>query len=533
MAGALAAQGVRVAFGLPGVHNLPLWPACTRAGVPIVGARHEQGAAYAADGLARTTGHVGVALVTTGPGAANTLAAVGEAWTSHSPVVIVATDVSRAHRQPGVYRGALHESLDQAAMFRPVVKATLEVAEPEAVGPAVQAAITIAATPPAGPVYVGIPHDLLRAPCPAVALMPPAPRAATAAEVEPLLAAIRSARRPLVWVGGGAKDASGAIGALASRLGAPVLTTFQGRGVLPAGHPCLVGAPPHEPVVIDLVRRADLVVVIGSDLDATNTMAWQLPLPERRVAINLDPEDAAKSYPMDAVVAADATFAGVLAESFAPREPWVDAPAVGAAVRAELRSQPETRPAVDFLEATESALPESTVLFADMCIPGYWLAGYVAVHRARSLHYPVGWGTLGFAFPASIGAASALRAAADERPVVSFNGDGGTLLALGELAVVAQERLPLVIVVVDDGGYGMLRYGHHDEQIGSTLHTPDFAAVARGFGVEAVSVDGLSDDYGKALAAAIAAGEPRLLHVRARFVPPRTTSPRWPLRGGS
>src|SRR5215216_5259458 len=121
--GELERAGVEVCFGLPGVHNLALWEALRASPIRLVGVRHEQAAAYAADGYARATGQVGVALTTTGPGAANTLAAVGEAWASRSPVLVIATDIPTTVRRPGVYRGALHETTDQAAMFGPVVAA--------------------------------------------------------------------------------------------------------------------------------------------------------------------------------------------------------------------------------------------------------------------------------------------------------------------------------------------------------------------------------------------------------------------------
>jgi acetolactate synthase-1/2/3 large subunit len=529
VAHALHGLGVRVAFGLPGVHNLALWPALGAAGVQIVGVRHEQTAAYAADGLARATGGVGVALTTTGPGAANTVGAVGEAWASHSPVVVIATDIPTGVRRPGVYRGVLHESVAQAAMFVAITKSTVEVADADGLASAVVTAATIARTPPAGPVYVGVPSDLLEAAAPAFDV-PPAEWRATRADVGPLLDFIASSQRPLLWVGGGARDAGAGIDALATRLGAPVVTTYQARGVLPADHPLLVGAPPHEPPVTDLVARADLAICIGSDLDAMNTMAWRLPLPDRRVAINVDPEDAAKNYAMDVAVAADARLTETVAAAVGPpRAPWAgDLAALARDLRDELRATPETASAVEFLEHTEAALPGDAVVFADMCIPGYWLAGHARVRSPRGLHYPMGWGTLGFAFPAAIGAAAALP----DRPVVSVSGDGGMLFAIGELAAVAQEGVGLTAVVVDDGGYGMLRYGHApDEDIGSDLTTPDFAAVAEAFGVAARRVDGVGPAYRAALAEAVASGVPNVLHVRAGLFPPRSTSPRWPLRG--
>ncbi len=526
----LRSLGVEVAFGLPGVHNLALWPAFHAAGIRIVGSRHEQGTVYAADGLSRATGKLGVALTTTGPGAANTVGAVGEAWASHSPVVVIATDIPTTQRRPGVYRGVLHESIAQAAMFVAVTKSTIDVADADGIGPGIAAAATIARSAPSGPVYVGIPTDLLDAPSPGVGV-DAGDWERNRNNLQPVLEAITASERPLLWIGGGSRDAGDEIDALATRLGAPVITTYQARGVLGADHPLLVGAPPHEPPVIDLVERSDLVIVIGSDLDAMTTMAWRLPLPDRRIAINIDPTDAAKNYSMDTVLAADARISGLVADAVTAREPWAgDLGGLVKQLRDELRAAPETADAVEFLERTEAALPADAVVFADMCIPGYWLAGHFRVQTPRALHYPMGWGTLGFAFPAAIGAAAALQDAA--RPVVSVSGDGGMLFAIGELATAAQERLPLTAVVVDDGGYGMLRYGHDPgADLGTELTTPDFAAVARGFGLAARTVDGVGEEYAAALSEAVASGAPNLLHVRAALFPPRSTSPRWPLRG--
>lgn len=530
VAHSLQSLGVTTAFGLPGVHNLALWPALQEAGIRIVGSRHEQGTVYAADGLARATGNLGVALTTTGPGAANTVGAVGEAWASHSPVVVIATDIPITQRRPGVYRGVLHESIAQAAMFVAVTKSTIDVADADGIGTAIVTAATIARSAPSGPVYVGIPTDLLDSPAPVVDA-PPGEWSNSRGDVQPILDAIAASERPLIWAGGGARDAGDGIAALATRLGAPVVTTYQGRGVLDADHPLLVGAPPHEPPVIDLIEQADLAIVIGSDLDAMNTMAWRLPLPDRRVAINIDPTDAAKNYSMDATLATGALIASALADAIPAREHWAgDLVKLVEALRDELRTAPETTESMSFLEHTEAALPAEAIVFADMCIPGYWLAGHYRVRSARSLHYPMGWGTLGFAFPAAIGAAAAFQA--DARPVVSISGDGGMLFAIGELATAAQEGLPLTAVVVDDGGYGMLRFGHDPEaDFGTELSTPDFAAVARGFGIAARTVDGVGATYQGALAEAVASRAPNLLHVRARLYPPRSTSPRWPLRG--
>src|ERR1700760_4001381 len=148
--------GVELVFGLPGVHNLPIWKALSASGIRLVGVRHEQTAVYAADGYARATGRLGVAVVTTGPGAANTLGATGEAMASGSPVLVMATDIPAAIRRPGTYRGSLHETRDQTAMFGPVTKAATLASTAAEVGDAVAAAGHAALSAPQGPVYLGI-----------------------------------------------------------------------------------------------------------------------------------------------------------------------------------------------------------------------------------------------------------------------------------------------------------------------------------------------------------------------------------------
>ena len=185
-------------------------------------------------------------------------------------------------------------------------------------------------------------------------------------------------------------------------------------------------------------------------------------------------------------------------------------------------SDPE---ALAFLDGVAAALPPDAVLVCDMCIPGYWLGGFHRPSAPRRLLYPLGWGTLGCAFPQAIGAALG-----GGGPAVSVSGDGGFLFACGELATVAQERPPLTAVVVDDGGYGMLRFDQElrgDPHVGVDLVTPDFIRLAASFGIEAESVDGLGADFASALARHVAEPEPTVLVARAALRPPPNTSPRW------
>jgi thiamine pyrophosphate-dependent acetolactate synthase large subunit-like protein len=521
----LEAAGVDVVFGLPGVHNLAAWEALRESPIRLVGVRHEQAAVYAADGYARVTGRLGVALVTTGPGAANTLGACGEAWASRSPVLVVATDIPTGLRRRGMHRGVLHECVDQPGMFAPVTKERFTPTTFAELAFATLAGPEAALRAPTRPVYLEIPTDLL-------SLMGEEPAMASgrpvlpAPDVEPALDLLEAARKPLVWAGGGAvaAGASAAVASLAECLGAPIVTTYSANGIA-AGHPLRLGLPPHVPEIGALWDDADLVIAVGSDLDGTMTQNWRMPAPPRLVALNVDEADAAKNYAPDAIVAGDARAAceALTLEVSGAREPWVDVAAVRDRARAALGDQFPAELA--FLDAFAEAAPDETVVLCDMCIPGYWLGGFHAAPAPRRLTYPLGWGTLGCAFPQSLGAALA-----GAGPVVSVSGDGGFLFACGELATVAQERLPLTTLIVDDGGYGMLRFDQRRsgaETYGVDLRTPDFVALAESFGVRAEAVDGLDGAFSAALARQLADPEPSVLVARAALEPPPTTSPRW------
>jgi acetolactate synthase-1/2/3 large subunit len=509
---ALKQLDVEVAFGLPGVHNLAAWRAFPGSGVRLVGVRHEQTAAYAADGYARATGRLGVAITTTGPGAANAVAATGEAWACHSPILVIATDIPSSVRRPGVYRGVLHETTDQSSFFRPVTKSCLQVHSVEEIYGAVVEAGHLALEMPQRPVYLEIPTDLLSAQVADV-------EAAVLDHTEPLDAAaiaaaaqlLAAAERPLIWAGGGA-TASGAgpqLAALAERIGAPVLTSYGGRGLLPPDHPHLVPLPPSVREAGDLWDAADLVLVLGSDVDAMNTQGFRQPRPPVVVTVDLaEPVNV----PPDVWIRGD--VASVLQRwSPAARAPWFVRPA-----GRELYIGPETA----FLDALESALPDDAVVVADMCVPGYWYGAFGRVQRPRGLAYPVGWGTLGFGFPASLGTSLS------GRPTVALVGDGGFLFACGDLATAAQERLPVTVLLVDDGGYGMLRYDFTkdgEKPVGTELEPPDFVALARAFRIAAEEVT--VEELGEALGRHIASGEPSMLVLKATFTPPPNSSPNW------
>ncbi len=529
LADALVELGTEVVFGLPGVHNLPLWEALAATDIKIIGVRHEQTAGYAADGYARATGKLGVALVTTGPGAANTLGAVGEAMASAAPVLIIATDIPSTLRRPGVVRGVLHETSDQRAMFAPVTKGGFTVRAADQVATTVHRAARLALQPQTGPVYLGVPTDYLRESVPH--RRPPAKPREVEADVPDLARAERmlsNAKNPVIWAGGGAlrSGAGSAIGQLAETIAAPVITTFAARGLLPLDHPCLAPNPVHSPEVGELWDEADVVLAVGTDFDGLMTQNWLMPKPPKLIAINVDAEDAAKNYPPDLTLVGDARR---VVERLLPKpragldDLTLRLAGIGRRVRRRIRE--EEPQAADFLSTLDEVVPTDAVFVSDMCVAGYWVGGFHRVREPRKLAYPMGWGTLGYGFPASLG-----TAAAGVGRAICITGDGGFLYGCGDLATLAAEQLPVTVILVDDGGYGMLRFDQEQAglpQRGVNWDSPDFVGLARSFGVHADRVSGFGRAFRRLLAEFVESDEPNVLVVRAKLKPPLNTSPRW------
>lgn len=526
---AFAAAGADRVFGLPGVHNLAFWRDWDPGLPDIVGVRHEQTTVYAADGLARASGGLGVALVTTGPGAANAVGAFGEAAACGSPVVLVASEIPGTLATPGVVRGVLHESRDQAALFEPLAKAVFRPRTAQGAVAALRDAIDTALAWPRGPVYLDVPTDVLsQAAPPPAAPEPPGRAEPPAADLARLADLVGTAGRVVIWAGGGVvqSGAEAELAAVAERLAAPVVTTYAARGVLAPDHPCAVGLPPHEPEVADLVAGADLMLAVGTAFDGIMTRNWRMPMPPALAVVNCAADHLTGNYRPDVAVLGDAraTLAALL-DLLPDRSDSGGGPALpGAAVWSRLAADPRSAEGVSFVRTVDSVVTSDTVVVCDMAIPGYWYGGYGRIERSRLLQYPVGWGTLGFALPAAVGPAAA------GHPTLAVCGDGGFMFAVGELATLAQERLPLTVLVVDDGGYGMLRYDQEvagDPIRGVALSGPRWSALGEAFGVGVAEVAGVGAELAAALGEALASGEPRLVVARAALTPPRTTSPRW------
>lgn len=531
--------GVSIVFGIPGVHNLSLFDALEASDVRVVVTRHEGTAAFAADGAARVTGRPGIVLTTTGPGAANALTGTGEAWAASSPVLHLTTQVGSVAVAAAVQRGILHQSPGQIDAFRPVTRLAERVTSAADAARTVGRALAATTDGRPRPAYVEIPFDLLDGegePAEAPPTKGRRPRAPDGAEVERAADLLAGAGRVVVWAGGGVihAGATEVLDRVARRLAAPVVTTYMGRGAVAAEQPLAVGLPPHEPAVRALLEDADALLAVGTDFGATTTMNGALRLPEAIVHLDVEAEEIGKAYPATPVLADARLGLEALEDALAAAsvDRMADVEGVGehlAALRdgvwTEIAADPRTAQAAAFLGAVRAALPPETVFVCDMCVAGYWVGGYLPLPGPRRLLYPLGWGTLGFGLPAAVGAA-----AAGEGPVVAVVGDAGLMYAVGDLATVREHDLDLVILVVNDEGYGMLRFDE-ESRFGRTfaadLRTPDLAALSGAFDVP-YRLAGIDDGtLESALRSAVTGGGPHVVEVRAALYPPRTTSPRW------
>ena len=530
----LVSHGVRYAFGIPGVHNLAFWKSDLPGAPRIISVRHEQSAVYAADGIARATGGLGVALTTTGPGAANTLGAFGEASISRSPLLVISSEAPIASRTPGIYRGYLHEMTDQASLFTPLAKVG-ETGAPlaksasnsmEAIEFLKEMIIEITKAP-SGAGYLGIPADILSASFDGDLDVPKQP-STKPINVESLAEAFKDSKRIIFWVGGGATEVDREITELSELLKAPIITTFAGRGIGSLSRYSLQ-VPVHEKEVSELLANADLLIIMGSQFDGMNTKNWTLKLPEKIAAIDAAPELIERNAPVDISLKTDLeprlfeTLLNLLKTSEVSEwNEWADVASINQSARARISSTPEGKSGMRLVEAIDRSWPLEGRVVLDMCIAGYWSGGYLEGKRARRIAYPVGWGTLGFALPTSIGAAI------DGTQTLVVAGDGGIAFALAELATLVQESLPITILLHDDGGYGMLRYDQkvmNAAERGVDLVNPDWRLLSESFGIrfKETTLDSLPSD----LMEAQKRKGPNFLLLREPLSPPRTTSPRW------
>jgi acetolactate synthase-1/2/3 large subunit len=500
----LAGLGATTVFGLPGQHALALFDAVRRSDLSYIGLRVENNAGFAADAYGRITGEAAPLLLSTGPGALTSLAALQEAAAASSPVIAISSQVPTAGLGGGRH-GYLHELRDQKASFRDVVKTVHTVRSQSQIPSAIAAAWESALTAPHGPVWVEIPQDVLLAETALPVVTPMdafpediVPRPELTAVAAELLA---GAARPAIIAGGGVvrADASGKLLALAEKLDAPVVTTFGGKGAFPWEHPLSLQSWLEDRHTTDFLEDADVLLVVGSGLGELSSNYHTFQPRGRIVQIEADLGKLESNHPALGIHADARIALQALLETVPERTDGATVDRVRtvlAKVRARIDAQDlgeERR----ILAAVREALPVGAPSFWDMTILAYWAwsAWPGAMHSAQ------GAGGLGYGFPAALGAA----VADPSHPVLAVSGDGGAMYSIAELATAKQYDLPVTWLIVDDGGYGILREYMTDafgEATATELARPDFVALAESFGVPAVrtSADTLTADLSKALA---------------------------------
>ncbi|GAA2614090.1 thiamine pyrophosphate-binding protein [Streptomyces axinellae] len=502
----LAALGARTVFGLPGQHALGAFDALRRSVLTYVGLRMESNAGFAADAFARSTGSAAPLLVSTGPGALMSLAALQESAAASAPVVAIGSQVPVAGLGGGRH-GYLHELRDQQASFRGVVKSVHPVRAASQIPSAIAAAWESALSAPYGPVWVEVPQDVLLAPVdvpPVMALAatprPLPPRPELIAEAA---ARLSGAARPVILAGGGVVRAGAepALLALAEKISAPVATTFGGKGAFPWEHPLSLQSWLEDRYTTDLLEDADVLLVVGSGLGELSSNYHTFRPRGRVIQIEADLGKLESNHPALGIHADAAPALRDLADAVAERADGGAAERTAADLLARVRERIAGQD-LDLeqrvLGAVRAALPRDSPSFWDMTILAYWAwsAWPAAMHSAQ------GAGGLGYGFPAALGAAAADPA----RPVLAVSGDGGAMYSIAELATARQYGLPVTWLIVDDGGYGILREYMTDAFGAATateLARPDFVALAESFGVPAVRTtpEDLSADLAEALAA--------------------------------
>jgi len=521
----LEREGVDMVFGIPGNHNMPIFDALYQhPRIKHVVVRHEQSAAFMADGYARASGKVAAVLLLPGPGVTNAYTGLGEAYSDSSPVLLLATQVNRAYIDQG--KGLLHELTNQLEVLAPVMKYSQRVTGASEISSTIHRALEEARNGRPRPVQIEIPRDvqLDSVDWPgAWSEMPAARRervCAPAAVVETAARVLKDAERPLIYAGGGviSGEASQELVQLAERLGAPVLTTGMGAGSIPGDHALACGVAWMASADIrPLVAACDALLAVGTRFNEAMTHAWSLDLPPDTIRIDVDPHEIERNLPMKQKMVGDAkvTLAAIDAQLAA----WGEdrggkIPPRLAAACEDFRAALEwkvgsTHP---WMDALRNSLPRDTIISADMSL--FWadMLGIFPIYEPRTMLFPWGYGTLGFSIPEALGAKVALP----DRPVVAIAGDGAFLFTGTELATAIKYKLNIPILVVNNDAYGMIKMqqrDQYDEQfVAVDLDNPDFVQLAHAFGAYGERVT-TPERLGQALTKALEADKPTVIEI--------------------
>jgi len=489
----LQAYEVNTVFGIPGVHTVELYRGLPQTKIRHVTPRHEQGAGFMADGYARVTGKPGVCLIISGPGMTNIATAMGQALADSVPMLVISS-VNSSH-QLGLGEGRLHEMRHQSETIGGVSVFSHTLLRADELPQILARAFAVFSSERPGPVHIEIPIDVITTNAdhldqqPYALPLPPGPAPLLIAQAAKLLSC---AQRPLIAIGGGCIGAAAELLTLAETLSAPVVNTVNAKGILPYCHPLAVGGSGSCPEVRHAFKEADVVLALGTEFSETDYdffFAGPVEITGTLIRIDIDARQLTRNIKADIPIVSDSRLAlCALQNAFqvsALKNDKAD-PATGHARAAQLKtsiaSQRDKKYEAVFSTVRE-ALPE-VIIAGDSTQPTYyaWLH-YETEAARRYFHSASGFGTLGYAIPAAIGA----KLAKANSPVIGLIGDGASQFTIGELASAVDAQVPVIFLMWNNSGYGEIKRFMREGSIatiGVDIHTPDFQALGRAYGCE-------------------------------------------------
>ncbi|WP_047302823.1 5-guanidino-2-oxopentanoate decarboxylase [Pseudomonas fluorescens] len=499
----LEGYGVEQVFGIPGVHTVELYRGLARSSINHVTPRHEQGAGFMADGYARTSGKPGVCFIITGPGMTNITTAMGQAYADSIPMLVISSVQSRS--QLGGGRGKLHELPNQSALVGGVAAFSHTLMSASELPGILARAFALFQAGRPRPVHIEIPLDVLVEEADELlASVPVSIERAGAAPtaVSRMTELLAGAKRPLILAGGGAIDAAAELTELAELLDAPVALTINAKGMLASRHPLLIGSTQSLVATRALVADADVVLAIGTELAETDydvTFAGGFEIPGKLLRIDIDADQTVRNYPPHVALVADSRNAAQALLSALSHKPLAERSSDWGQVRAaRLRDDlaatwdAPTRAQTCFLETVLHELPDA-VFVGDSTQPVY--TGNLTFNPERPRRWfnsSTGYGTLGYALPAAIGAWLGGSTESGARPpVVCLIGDGGLQFTLPELASAVEARTPVIVLLWNNQGYEEIKkymVNRAIEPVGVDIYTPDFIGVAKALGCAAEAI---------------------------------------------
>lgn len=506
----LIKAGVDTVFGIVSIHNMPIYDAIYEEGsIRIVTARGESGAVNMADAYARTTGKLGVVITSTGAGAGNAAGSLTETWNAGIPLLHITGEVDTQYI--GTDQRYIHECKDQTKMMQGAGKEAHLLKLPRQVVPFMRKAIAEAQTVPKGPVTVSIPTNYQMKVIPKNDLVEIDTNKREQEDLslpEELLEKIATAKRPIVWVGEGIIHAGATeeLLKLVETIQPAVVTSESGKGSLPESHPLCIGNFTATPQFSELLSKTDLLISIGVRFRGGETFEGTLPYPKNHINIDANIKSFNRNVNVKHSIIADAKTSLVSINRFlADREIVSDGAyideikTIKEEVRKELRSQ--VAPYDQFAQVLQDELPDDAILVNDVTISGYtWGNKLIDVEQPRQYLHMAGGG-IGQGLPMAIGA----KIGQPKKPVVLIAGDGGFMLNAGEMITATQEQAPVIILLFDDGGYGILKYyqeAAYNRRVGVDLINPDFVQLAKSMGFEANHITSI-DQFEKGFTAAL------------------------------